>query len=433
MTDDGSGGGWNIPGWQNHYACSNDLLTGDTNNGSMDYLITPLLKLDYRFNNFLTFYSYFDGSNGQEAFVEYSFDGSDWGTLYQLEPSTSWEHIELDVSALSGPESDPVWFAFHADDNGQDASGWAIDSVRIYSPEPPYTLIDYWIFLNDTLVGTIDSTFYDLSPLTYGQEYTLKVKPRYPSGLGYTQPLTFTSYYLYPASCFYQADTGNRPLIICPPLDTTGAVPFNLLGYNLYFDGDLETFLPFGTTSFDPSLPPPIKITCSLTGVYDLTPYGYEGETGESMEGITDYIMREGYFLPFLEQWNLGTFETNNWTTDGSNWTITGQEGNPLPSAEFTWDPILTNYESSLTSYPFQADSMTEGKIYLDFDIKLDAVVPTGNELLLVQVWNWESQVWATADTLSNIDGSFDWMAEHLDITSLAMGQIFKIRFSGPG
>jgi hypothetical protein len=76
---------------------------------------------------------------------------------------------------------------------------------------------------------------------------------------------------------------------------------------------------------------------------------------------------------------------------------------------------------------------MTEGQIYLDFDIKLDNVLPTGTESMLIQVWNWESQVWATADTLSNIDGSFDWMAEHIDITPMAMGQIFKIRFLAQG
>jgi hypothetical protein len=432
-TTDGSSAGWNIPYWFNHYACTNDLLAGNGNNGSYDYLISPVADLRYRFNNFLSFYSYFDGSNGEEAFVEYSFDGSDWATLYQLEPSTSWEKIELDLSAFSGPEGDPVWFAFHADDNGLEASGWAVDSIRIYSPEPPRTLLDYWVFLNDTLVGTTDSTFFDLSPLTYGQEYSLKVKPRYPSGLGYSIPITFTSYYLYPPPCFYQADTGNRPLIICPPLDSTGAVPFNLLGYNLYFNGDLETFLPFGTTSYDPSLPPPVKISCSLTGVYDLTPYGYEGETGESMEGITDYILRSGFPLPFLEQWNFGTFETNNWTVGGPNWSINGQQGNPDPSAEFTWDPIQENYEISLESNPLLADSLTAGQIYLDFDLKLTSVAPTGYEHMLVQVWDWESQAWSTVKTFSNEDGSFSWTSEHLDITDQAMDQVFKIRFLAQG
>ena len=52
---------------------------------------------------------------------------------------------------------------------------------------------------------------------------------------------------------------------------------------------------------------------------------------------------------------------------------------------------------------------------------------------MLVQVWNWESQLWVTADSLSNVDGSFDWLSEHLDITDSAMSNIFKVRFSAKG
>ena len=316
-------------------------------------------------------------------------------------------------------------FAFHSDDNGQDASGWAIDSIRVYSPEPPNTLLDYWIFINDTLVGTTELTSYALPPLTYGQEYSLKVKAHYPSSLSTAEPVTFISYYLYPPSCFYLADTGNFPYVMCPPLDSTGTIPPGFMAYNLYRDGDFLATIPYNLPPpppyWDYGLQPGIY-QYELTAVYDLTSYGNPGETGESMGLFFERILRYGCPLPFLEQWNLGTFETNNWLTDGSNWSINGQQGNPDPSAEFSWDPILTNYESSLTSYPLLADSLTEGRIYLDFDIKLSSVVPTGNELMLVQVWNWESQLWVTADSLSNVDGSFDWMSEHLDITDSGYG-----------
>lgn len=434
-TTDGSGAGWNIPGWYSYYACTNDLLVGDSNNGSMDYLITPAPNLDYRFNNFLTFYSYLDGSNGQEAFVEYSFDCSSWETLYQLEPSTSWELIELDLSAFSGPESETVWFAFHADDNGQDASGWAIDSVRVYSPEPPYTLTGYWVFLNDTLIATTDTTFLDLPALSYGQEYTLNVKAQYTSGLSSSEYVSFISEYLYPPSCFYQADTGLQPLIMCPPMDSTGNIPPGFLGYNLYRDGDFIEFIPFGPIPpiyVDEGLQPGIY-QYELTALYDLTSYGYPGETGESMPLETEFICRYGYPLEFLETWALGNFDENNWATDGPNWSINGQAGHPAPTAEFTWDPIQSDYFISLESFPLQADSMSEGQIFLDFDIKLDAVMPTGNEFLFVQVWNWESQTWTTAETYSNEEGSFDWVSVHLDITPLAMNEVFKIRFSAHG
>jgi len=432
-TTDGSGAGWNIPGWDSYYACTNDLLVGE-NNGSTDYLIMPVLDLRYTYNFILSFNSYFDGSNGQEAFAEYSMDGDPyWDIWDQIEPSTSWEYIELDLSAFSGPESEPVWFAFHADDNGQDASGWAIDGVRVYSPDPPASLIDYYVYLDDSLIAITDTTSINLPVLSYGQEYTLCVKSHYPSGLSEAECTTFTSVYLYPPSCFYQADTGNQPLIICPPLDSTGAVPFNFMGYNLHLNGSFITFLPSSTTTYDPEWPSPIHTDAELTGVFDLTPFGFPGETGESMPQWTNYIMRWGYPLDFLENWSLGNFDENNWTAEGPNWSITGQVGNPSPAAEFTWDPIQNDYSMSLESYPFLADSMFAGQIYLDFDIKLDAVMPTGNEFLFVQVWNWESQAWSTAKTYLNDYGSFGWVSEHLEITDYAINKVFKIRFTAQG
>jgi hypothetical protein len=138
----------------------------------------------------------------------------------------------------------------------------------------------------------------------------------------------------------------------------------------------------------------------------------------------------DGLPLPFLEQWNLGNFETNNWSPDGLNWSISGQAGNPIPAAEFYWEPVQTDYFLTLESYPLLADLLAVGQIYLDFDIRLNNLVTTGTEHLLVQVWNWESQAWTTVHAFSNEEGSFGWVSEHLDITELAMHQVFKVRFA---
>ena len=172
----------------------------------------------------------------------------------------------------------------------------------------------------------------------------------------------------------------------------------------------------------------------TVTGVYDLAPYGYAGETGESMEeGPAEVIVDFCYDLEFVETWSLGSFDDNSWLTDGSNWTINGQTGNPSPAAEFSWDPILTNYESSLTSYPLCATGMTEGKIWLDFDLKLTSVQPTGEEVIQAQVWNWDTKVWNTVAEYSNADGSFDWTSGHVNIKAQAMDKVFKIRFHATG
>jgi hypothetical protein len=239
--------------------------------------------------------------------------------------------------------------------------------------------------------------------------------------------------FLYSPSCFYGSDTGNRPLIICPPMDSIGTIPDNFIGFNFYLNGELQASLPPSATSYDPDPLFPINAIAALTAVYDLTPFGYPGETGESCGLIIDYVKIWGSSPPLLEQWNTGTFETNNWMTDRPNWLINEEQGNPLPSAEFSRNPILTDYESGLTSYPLRADSMSAGKIYLDFDIRLNSTASSGSEFLMVQVRNWESMEWVNANSFSNIEGSFGWVSQHLDITPLAMNQIFNIRFLARG
>ena len=171
-----------------------------------------------------------------------------------------------------------------------------------------------------------------------------------------------------------------------------------------------------------------------MTGVYNLAPDGFPGETGESMEeGPAIVTVDYCYELEFMETWALGNFDANNWTSDGTNWTINGQMGNPAPAAEFTWDPIQTEYGFGLESYPLCANGMTEGKIWLDFHVKLDAYQPTGEEFLQAQVWNWDNQEWTTVAEFSNIDGSFDWTPQNINIRSLAMGKVFKVRFYAMG
>ena len=139
------------------------------------------------------------------------------------------------------------------------------------------------------------------------------------------------------------------------------------------------------------------------------------------------------YELEFVEDWGFGNFETNNWSEDG-NWAVNGQTGNPAPAAEFTWDPIQTEYELALTSYPLCASEMTEGTIWLDFDYMLNSFNHTGEEFLMVQVWNWDGgDDWFTVATYNNLDGNISWTSEHLNIKAYAMNNVFKIRFVASG
>ena len=222
--------------------------------------------------------------------------------------------------------------------------------------------------------------------------------------------------------------------------DPQAGLPENLLGYNVYRDMGFVAYTPHVPEGeyvpqgyVEENLQPGIY-QYTVTAVYDLARYGYPGETGESMhEGPAEVVVDYCYELEFMEDWTMGNFDNNNWLSDGSNWTINGQTGNPMPAAEFTWDPILTDYAVALTSYPLCAVGMTEGKIWLDFDFKLNSVQPTGEEMLHVQIWNWESQDWATVASYSNADGNIAWTSEHINIKSQAMNKVFKVRFHAMG
>ncbi len=207
-----------------------------------------------------------------------------------------------------------------------------------------------------------------------------------------------------------------------------------LIGYNLYRDGDLTAYVEHPTTEyFDLNLDPG-TYSYHVTAVYDLTPYGFAGQTGESMiEGPIDVTVTYGYDLPFTEDWNTGLFETNQWTIDGDNWRIAGQTGNPAPSAEFFYNPVQTDYALSLTSSWINGigmDGYIDGKFYLDFDLKLQDVNETGEENLQVEVFN--GSAWVTVATYT-AEGNMAWEMKHVDITSPAKNKVFRVRFNAKG
>jgi len=295
--------------------------------------------------------------------------------------------------------------------------------------------------LGDTLqLDTTNLHFYadfEWDSLAYGW-YAYGIKEHYYGG-GCSEYVVsnvaghFDTNINYPPTCFYQADTGSLPLIICPPLDINGNIPFNFLGYYVYLNGEEIDVLTQQTTYYIPDCEPPCIKTFGLTAVYDMTPFGFPGEYGESEVILSDYMIRYGLPLDFQENWNSGSFETNYWTIGTVNWIIDDQEGNPSPSAAFGFYPTQVNYSISLESYPILGDSLFSRKIYLDFDMKLDSYNSTGAEKMLVQSWNWNFQDWITLMDASNADGSLDWDHFHLDLTEHALSQVFKIRFQALG
>ncbi|RKX18640.1 MAG: hypothetical protein DRP35_08945, partial [Candidatus Zixiibacteriota bacterium] len=125
---------WSIPS-HTVYAASNDDDAGSSNDGSVDYLITPALDLSSYSAILLDFAEFLDGSYGQSASVEVSTNGgTTWTNILDVSAETNWTTITVSLSAYAGQSN--VMVGFHANDNGQWASGWAIDDVHIYEPAP---------------------------------------------------------------------------------------------------------------------------------------------------------------------------------------------------------------------------------------------------------------------------------------------------------
>ncbi len=74
---------------------------------------------------------------------------------------------------------------------------------------------------------------------------------------------------------------------------------------------------------------------------------------------------------------------------------------------------------------------LTEGMIYLDFDLMLDDRNTTGEEKMLVEVYNGSS--WNQVAEFANNNGSFDFESSHINITNHSMGRVFQVRFNAVG
>jgi hypothetical protein len=208
-------------------------------------------------------------------------------------------------------------------------------------------------------------------------------------------------------------------------------VATGLIGYNVYREDAFIAYVEHPTQEyFDLNLEPG-TYTYHITAVYDLTPFGFAGQTGESMiEGPIDVDVVYGYELPFTDDFTTGVFETNQWSTTGANWVIAGQTGNQAPSAEFSYNPVASDYEQALQSFYLIGSGYTDGNIMLDFDLRHTLVSPSETETLSIQVYN--GSTWVEVESFTNTE-SFDWTAQSIDITNYAFGRVFRVRFLASG
>ena len=212
-----------------------------------------------------------------------------------------------------------------------------------------------------------------------------------------------------------------------------GATPAGLIGYNVYRDEALIAYVSGQDTTwyYDLNLDPN-TYTYAVTAVYDLTDYGFPGMTDESLiEGPETVSIVCGRPLPFYEPWDQALFSYNDWTFAPvqGNWVMNSGLGNPAPTADFSWQPMIYDYSYALESPILNAGPWTCAALWFDFDYKLVDRNATGDEYLTVEVFYNGS--WHEKAEYSN-NGSVDWTSEHFDISS-AQGKALRVRFVAHG
>lgn len=219
-------------------------------------------------------------------------------------------------------------------------------------------------------------------------------------------------------------------------IDDAGSQPLaNLVSYVIYRDGVPIAEVPKTMLNYWDLNVMPQTYCYDITAKYDLSPYGvaYAGLYGQSIKvGHPCVCLVISCCFPLIENWTSGQFDVNQWTP-GANWVIDGTLGNPLPTAKFKSQPLLTNYSSKLVSLIENTTLITTTTpycIYLDFDYLLKDNSASGSEKLTIEVWNGGD--WIPVKEFAN-NGDKGWTKEHINITSNAINSYLRVRFNANG
>ena len=130
ITNNGGSSYWAVPTGDGFYACSNDDAAND--DGSVDYLVLPVQDLSVLSEAVLTFDYFYTAAYSQLAGIEISTDdGATWQEISALDAVDDWTEIMFPLSDYLGAEYNNALLAFHSNDGGVWASGFAVDNVQL--------------------------------------------------------------------------------------------------------------------------------------------------------------------------------------------------------------------------------------------------------------------------------------------------------------
>ncbi|MFZ4520182.1 MAG: choice-of-anchor J domain-containing protein [Bacteroidales bacterium] len=399
---------------------------------------STLLKL--RYDIFLDNY----GTTTLNQMAVEIWDGSVWHTLENHTSSGGdipWTSADIDISGYTAMDFKIRFHAFGGDT--RDINNWNIDNIEVVASEPAQEQADcilgYYFYLGNVISGYTTKNAYPIpgNQVQFGQTYTACVRALYGSGYSDSVCTTFTSGFLYPVRNLHGYPIENAAFIAWEKpqeaTDSTLGVPPGLTGYTITRgDSVIATVSnPDSLTFYDFGLEPGYY-TYGVAANYDLTSYGFPGQSGQSIPaGPLHLTINWGRQLPFYESWDAGVFSFNEWrfTPSQGNWIIDPNEGLPSPAANFRWQPPVVDYDYALESPPFNGLPFNCAAIWLDFDLKLNDRNYTGTEKMFVEAYY--NNAWHKKAEIKNT-GSIPWTNYHIDISS-ARGKGFRVRFRASG
>jgi hypothetical protein len=213
-------------------------------------------------------------------------------------------------------------------------------------------------------------------------------------------------------------------------------IPSGLLGYRVYRDNIMIHQVPSPDTLYyyDINVDPGTH-AYGVSALYDLTAYPPNTGQGESMpDGPSMLNIVCGMSLPFYEPWDHSSFTFQGWTFEPAtqqHWVINNQEGNPLPCADFKWDPPTNNYSLRLESPTLNGGPWTCASIYFDFDYK--CIDRNGGQTEVLTPELYYSGAWHNlGQDVSNNGTTATWQSKHINITA-GEGKGFKVGFRANG
>jgi len=133
--------------------------------------------------------------------------------------------------------------------------------------------------------------------------------------------------------------------------------------------------------------------------------------------------------LLFSEDWSSGNFTAQGWSLEGNfNWKISSSMGNPAPSAMFSWNPPVINYEQSIVSKEIAGEYSPI--LTLSYDIFLDNYSTSALNQMAVEVKY--GSAWYTLKIWDNLGGNIPWTHNEIDISQFT-DKTIQLRFRAFG